>query len=240
MLSIKKLNVLSKKTSVGLAQVSSRIFSLGTTSLFVGKNGSGKTSLLHGIFLHPETLSEREIFLGDLDISHASNEELFTYGLYYIPQHLITLSGVSFLSFLHLAYEKKEGKEISIKDFSAQIEEVCTAYGIPFALVQKNVHENLSGGERKLQELIQLLVLKPVYIFLDEIDAHLDMDGKEKVARVLDDCKKRGAAVIVVSHSFDFARRLRPDFVYEMQGGKVVRQGTSTLLESISQSGFSE
>ncbi len=240
MLSITKINVESKEGKI-LAEVVDCNVPLGTISLIVGKNGSGKTSFLNGIFMHPHTRTPvRELFLDQENISVYSSVQLFECGMYYVPQHLTPLPGVSFLSFLHVAYETKYALKISLLKFATQVKEVCRTYGLHEYLVEKNVHEGLSGGERKVQELIQILVLKPRYIFLDEIDAGLDRDARVLVAKVIMVLKKENYGIVLISHSFEFAQSIEIDTVYIMNEGKVIQQGDSTLLLHVQKVGFEE
>ena len=238
MLSITKLKIQTKEEKE-LVSVKDISVQPGTISLIVGRNGSGKTSFLHGLFLHPGvTCVEREISLQGEDISSMSLLEMYMNGLQYVPQHLMPLPGVSFISFLHVAYETKFSEKISLFLFVDTVKKICTQYGLPQYVLEKNVHENLSGGERKIQELIQVIVLKPKYLFLDEIDAGLDRDAKTIVATVLNQLKKEGIGILLVSHSFEFTELLTIDAVQVMDHGSVIRVGDKELLQIIQKDGF--
>lgn len=240
MLTITKLTVQSQKKET-LASIEKVVILPGTISLVVGKNGSGKTSFLHGLFLHPSVVCEiRDISLRDEDISRMSLLDMYMAGVQYVPQHLVPLPGVSFISFLHIAYEKKFSEKISLIAFVESVKKICDAYGLPKHLIEKNVHENLSGGERKIQELIQVVVLKPKYLFLDEVDAGLDRDAKIVVSNVVNQLKQEGIGIVLVSHSFEFTELLTVDTVYVMNAGGVVSMGDSTILQDIKKDGFTE
>lgn len=238
MLSITKLTVHSAQKKE-LAHIENVIILPGTISLLVGKNGSGKTSFLHGLFLHPSVIcTERELFVDNQDFSKASLLEMFTKGIQYIPQHLLPLPGVSFVSFLHIAFEKKFSEKIPLLAFVEKVKNVCTEYNLPYYLVEKNVHENLSGGERKMQELIQILLLKPKYLFLDEIDSGLDRDAKIIVASIVNRLKEEGVGIVFVSHSFEFVELLTVDTVMLIDSGLIVRTGDIGLFLDIKKDGF--
>lgn len=240
MLSITELIIQSKEKKE-LAQIGNVSLMPGTISLVVGKNGSGKTSFLHGLFLHPSLESvARNIFLDNQDISNISLIEIYKNGLHYVPQHLTPLPGVSFISFLHIAYENKFSLKMSLIAFLEKVKEVCAKYNLPQYIIEKNVHENLSGGERKMQELIQVVVLKPKYLFLDEIDAGLDRDAKDVVANTINKLKNEGTGIVLVSHSFEFTELVAIDSVYLMNAGKIVRTGDTSLLGDIKKDGFTE
>jgi len=240
MLSITKINIESKEGKK-LAEVSNFNVALGTLSILVGKNGSGKTSFFNGLFMHPHTpTSVRELFLDQENISACSPVQLFEHGIHYVPQQLIPLPGVSFLSFLHVAYETKYALKISLLKFATQVKETCRTYTLPEYLVEKNVHEGLSGGERKMQELIQVVILKPQYIFLDEIDAGLDRDARVLVAKVIMTLKKEIRGIVLISHSFEFVQLLGADTIYIINEGKIVEKGDVTLLERIHATGFQD
>ena len=238
MLSIKKLTVQSKEKKE-LVCIENVTVSPGTISLVVGKNGSGKTSFLHGLFLHPSVIcTKRELFLEGEDVSNASLLEIYTKGIQYVPQHLLPLPGVSLISFLHTAFEKKFSEKISLISFVEKVKQVCTEYNLPHYLIEKNVHENLSGGERKMQELIQILILKPQYLFLDEIDSGLDRDAKVIVIAIINRLKTEGVGIMLVSHSFEFAELLTPNNVILIGDGSIVRKGDMYLFLEIKKEGF--
>lgn len=239
MFSINELKVTSKDGKQ-LAEVKGFKVKPKTISLLVGKNGSGKTSFLNGIFLYPNiTCEERNIFLDDIDISLDQVSEIFLKGIYYVPQNLLPLPGVSFISFLHTAHENLFSEKISLVAFAQKVKSLCDDYALPQYLLEKNVHENLSGGERKIQELIQLIVLNPKCVFLDEIDAGLDRDLKVLVASIINRLKDEGAAITLVSHSFEFTELLKIDNVYLMNEGKIVSYGGLDIINTIKSEGFS-
>lgn len=238
MLSIAKLIVQSKEKKE-LAHIESVTVSSGTISLVVGKNGSGKTSFLHGLFLHPSVIcTQREIYLNNENVSNFSLLDIYKKGMQYVPQHLLPLPGVSLISFLHTAFEKKFSEKISLFAFVEKVKQVCTEYNVPHYLIEKNVHENLSGGERKMQELIQILILKPQYVFLDEIDSGLDRDAKIIVAAIINRLKTEGVGIMLVSHSFEFAELLRVNDVILVDTGSIVRIGDMSLFLEIKKTGF--
>ena len=239
MLSVTKLIVQSKEKKE-LTHIENVTMSPGTISLVVGKNGSGKTSFLHGLFLHPSVIcTHREIYLDSENASNFSLLEMYTKGMQYVPQHLLPLPGVSLISFLHTAFEKKFSEKISLIAFVEKVKQVCTEYNLPHYLIEKNVHENLSGGERKMQELIQILILKPKYVFLDEIDSGLDRDAKIIVSAIINRLKTEGVGIMLVSHSFEFAELLTVDTVILISDGSIVRKGDMHLFLEIKKEGFS-
>ncbi len=238
MLSIKKLIIQSTQKKE-LIHIENVVVLPEKISLIVGKNGSGKTSFLHGLFLHPSVVcTEREVFLDDQNLSNVSLLEMYTQGIQYVPQHLLPLPGVSFISFLHIAFEKKFSEKISLIAFVERVKKVCTEYNLPHYLIEKNVHENLSGGERKMQELIQVLILKPKYLFLDEVDSGLDRDAKIIVAGIINRLKGEGVGIMLVSHSFEFAELLMVDNVMLIDSGSLVRTGDMSLFLEIKKDGF--
>lgn len=238
MLSIIKLAVSSQEKKE-LVHIENLTVLPGTISLIVGKNGSGKTSFLHGLFMHPSVICvERNIILNNVEISKDSPLGMYTKGIQYIPQHLIPLPGVSFISFLHIAFENKFSEKIPLIAFAEKVKKVCTEYNIPLYLIEKNVHENLSGGERKMQELIQILILRPKYIFFDEVDSGLDRDAKIIVATIINRLKADGVGIVIVSHSFEFADLLALDEVFLIDAGSIIRAGGRELFLEIKKDGF--
>ncbi len=218
MLKVESIHVFSKEKVL----VQSASFTVAKKDIVYieGSNGSGKSSLFRGLFGHPHVqVDNKKISLDGTDISLASPQELASLGLLYVPQHAVVLSGVSFISFMHRGYELVHKKTISILDFTKMCKEKCFMYGMPEYVIEKNIHEHLSGGERKLQELAQVIILEPKIAFVDEIDAGLDQEKQLLVARVLQQMASRGMGVVYTSHNATFTHLLPYTQKYIMDKG---------------------
>ena len=211
----------------------------GKIHILMGPNGSGKSSLLNAVFGHPTyKLTAGAIMLDDADITDLPTEKKAKAGLFLSLQHLPEIAGVSTTSFLHRAYKELKGSDISPLDFYKQTQKRAIDAGIDPAYLKRNVNSGLSGGEKKLSEVLQLLALEPKFAFLDEIDSGVDVDAMKKVYAGINTLKEKGIGFLLVSHYPNILEHVTPDTVSVMRGGKIVAQGGVELAKNIATSGF--
>lgn len=239
-LHVKNLTVQS--TQEGKTLVSDASFTLrqGEVSILMGANGSGKSSLLHGIFSHPKyRVASGEILLDGDNITDLSPDKKAKRGLFLSLQHSPEIDGVTFLNFFYRAYkELKDLPELSIIEFKKILDEKAREYGLSEDFSKRNVNAGLSGGEKKLVEAFQLALFEPRFAFLDEIDSGVDVDALKKIFALVQKMKEAGAGFLLVTHYAKILERISPDRVYVMKEGKIVKEGGSELAEAISREGF--
>ena len=211
----------------------------GKIHILMGPNGSGKSSLLNAVMGHPAyKLTNGAVMLDDEDITDLPTEKKAKSGLFLSMQHLPEIAGVSTTSFLHRAYKELKGSDISPLDFYKQTEKRAIEAGIDPAYLKRNVNSGLSGGEKKLSEVLQLIALEPKFAFLDEIDSGVDVDAMKKVYAGINALKEKGIGFLLVSHYPNILEHVTPDMVSVMRGGKVVAQGGAELAKKIAVNGF--
>lgn len=211
----------------------------GTVSMLMGPNGSGKSSLVNAILGHPHyRVSNGKVFLDDEDITNLSTEKKSKKGIFLSLQHIPKIGGVSLTTFLHKAHHALGGDEISILEYYARLLEVAERFSIDKALLNRPLTTGLSGGEKKLSEIMQLMALKPKFAILDEIDSGLDVDAMRKVCMAIDSLKQEGMGFIIISHNVSLLDHIVPDHVHVMGNGKLVRSDGADLARLILEKGF--
>lgn len=211
----------------------------GEVHIVMGPNGSGKSSLANALMGHPRyTVTSGTIELVGEDITQAPTEVRAKAGLFLSMQYLPQVSGVTLLAFLHRAHKELTGEEVSVLEYHKRLEERARAVGIDSAFLRRGLNENLSGGEKKQTEMLQLLALKPKFAILDEIDSGVDIDSLQKVFRGVKLLQEEGTGFLLITHYQNILKNVTPDRVHVMQGGTIVRSGGKELAEEITERGF--
>jgi Fe-S cluster assembly ATP-binding protein len=156
-------------------------------------------------------------------------------------QYPIDVPGVSFKSFLRTALNAKtpKSKQLPISDFIKLLESTAISLDIPLKLLDRDINQDLSGGEKKKMEILQMVILKPKYAILDEIDSGLDIDANKTIYSAIKEiAKKTNIGIIIITHYEKILEYLTPDFVYILNNGKIIEQGEKELVERISKHGF--
>ncbi len=214
-------------------------FKSGEIHAIMGPNGNGKSTLLQTIMGHPKY----EILSGDMildgqSILKLSADERSKLGLFLGMQHPMEIPGITNFDFLH-ACSKAHGKGDSIIQFSREIEESMDKLKMPASITHRYLNDGFSGGEKKRNEILQMITLNPQIAMLDEIDSGLDVDAMKIVADVIKDAlKTSGMGLLVVSHYQRFYEYIKPDYVHVVVNGKVVERGDVELSRKIDKKGY--
>ena len=202
----------------------------GEIHAIMGPNGSGKSTLANVLAGHEAfEVTEGEIIFEGTDIVEMDPDERAREGLFLAFQYPIEIPGVSNSVFLKTALNeirKHKGlEEISAKDFLELIKEKAEVLGMDSSLISRSVNEGFSGGEKKRNEILQLLTLNPKLAVLDETDSGLDIDALKIVAHGVNKFKAKDKAVILVTHYQRLLDYIVPDFVHVLYDGKIVKSG---------------
>src|SRR3989344_2431647 len=219
-LNVTELSVETDKKSV----VKDASFTLpkGELHILMGPNGSGKSSLLHGILGHPKyKITHGSIHIDGEDVTKLPTEKKAQRGLFLSMQHLPQVPGVTTMQFLHRAHKKLSGKDISVMDFYKNLKEVAQKLSINESFLGRELNVGFSGGEKKLSEILQLVMLRPQFALLDEIDSGVDVDSLKKVFKGINMLQKEGTGFLLVTHYPNILKYVTPDKVYVMKGGRI-------------------
>ncbi|MDP3779139.1 MAG: Fe-S cluster assembly ATPase SufC [bacterium] len=211
----------------------------GEIHVLMGPNGSGKSTLAHAVMGSPSVkIASGTVRLQNEDITHASPEDRARKGLYLAFQHPSEIAGVGMMPFMRSVLASKDMPTEKHDEFKKNLEFRVSRVGLMSDMLERNVNEGFSGGEKKRNELFQLSVLQPTVAIMDEVDSGLDVDGAQMAARELHDFADAGGSLLVITHTGVMARALNADRVYIMKGGRIITYGGKELMEFIEANGF--
>lgn len=215
----------------------------GEIHVLMGTNGAGKSTLVKALSAHYDCvvtegkITYRNKDLLEMDVSTRANE-----GIFMSFQTPIEVPGVNNSYFLKTAMNEKRKyaglEEIDAMEFLKQVKEETGKYNIDRKLLQRDLNEGFSGGEKKRNELIQLLMLKPDLIMLDEIDSGLDVDAIKTVATVINAMLDGKRAVLMITHYDRLLELIKPDFVHILHKGKIAKTGDYNLALELDEKGY--
>jgi Fe-S cluster assembly ATP-binding protein len=214
----------------------------GQIHALMGPNGSGKSTLSQAIMGNPMLAGhvKGKILLNKKDITEASPDERAQLGLFLSFQTPIDIPGVKFSDFLKQAYTEITGEQIEVEDFLELLKKEANRLKLSADFIDRELNVGLSGGEKKKMEMLQMLVLKPKYIIVDEVDSGLDIDAVREVAKVLGEAVKEGAGLLIITHYKRILEYVKPDKVSIIKNGKIVKEGGAELVEELEDSGYAE
>ena len=235
MLSIKNLTIQANEKEI-LTNVSVD-FDINKVYAIMGVNGSGKSSLVKSIMGDPDFIvTNGSITINTTEISKLKPNERARYGIFLSPQSPIAIPGVTVSQLLRAAIPRDK---MSSKDLIKKIDIASEELRIPKSLLKRSLNENFSGGERKKMEVLQVAVLNPTYIILDEIDTGVDIDALKVIARFLKKLsQKDGVTLILITHYNRILSYLPVDKVIVMKDGKVTQTGDASLADKIEKEGY--
>lgn len=187
-----------------------------------GKNGSGKSSLAMTLLGNDQyTIKHGEIaFLGK-NLLAMTVDERARNGLYVAWQNPVSVPGLSVFALGKAMCEARGRKINSLAAFKDELEQLAERVGLTKSHIGRSVNDGFSGGERKRLELLQILLLKPKLVVLDEVDSGLDVQGRELILSVIDELRKDGAGVLVISHYEQLLKQIQIDAAWEMKDGRL-------------------
>lgn len=220
LLDIKNLSVEveGKRVIEGLA---ARVIE-GEVVLLTGPNGSGKSSLANTLLGSKQwTVTRGQVMFEGRDLLAMTPDERARAGVMVAWQTPVTIPGVSVFTLCKAALSARGNKIGSVVEFKRKLDTLALRVGLTAEHIGRAINEGFSGGERKRLELLQLLLLEPRLVVLDEIDSGLDEGGRRMVGEVVQEQKARGCAVIVISHYKDLLDPALIDTRWEMRRGRL-------------------
>lgn len=215
----------------------------GEVHAIMGPNGSGKSTLAKTLAGHPEC----NIHAGSINylgkkIIGLSVEERANKGIFLGFQYPIEIPGLSNTAFLKAALNaqrKSQGdEEITAVDFLKELKHNAEVIGMDQAFLNRGVNEGFSGGEKKRNEILQMMMLKPRLSILDETDSGLDIDAMKTVANGLNSMRKKDSSFLLITHYDRLLGYIKPDFVHVLSKGRIIQSGDSTLANKLEEKGY--
>ncbi|ADI31822.1 Fe-S cluster assembly ATPase SufC [Staphylothermus hellenicus] len=214
----------------------------GKLTVIMGPNGSGKTSLAYTIMGHPNyKVVKGKIFLEGEDITDKTPDERANKGLFLVFQNPIEVPGINLLSLLTAVLNKKRGKADltePILDLRKKLVVEAGMIGLKEELLERELNIGFSGGEKKRSELLQVKILRPKYVIMDEPDSGLDVDGVRIVADVIREMLSTGSSIILITHYPRVLQYIDPHKVVVLYKGRIVATGKKELVEKIDREGY--
>jgi Fe-S cluster assembly ATP-binding protein len=212
----------------------------GETIALLGPNGHGKSTLLSAIMGHPKyQVTQGSIEIDGKDVLSMSVDERSKAGLFLGMQHPSEVPGVINSDFLKAAINVRREKPISVIELYRTLENSSKQMKIALDLSHRHLNEGFSGGERKRNEILQMILLKPSIAMLDEIDSGLDVDALQTVANAITKLKQeKSIAFLIISHYARLFEMIPPTRAVVMINGKIAIEGGKEIIAKIDGSGY--
>ncbi len=217
--------------------------SSGEVHAIMGPNGSGKSTLSKILAGHPSyEITSGSVNFNGKDLTTLEPNERANSGLFLAFQYPLEIPGVNNLNFLRMAYNSKQkylGKEeMDPLDFDDFIETKINLLKMKSDFLDRNLNEGFSGGEKKKNEILQMLVLDPKFAILDETDSGLDIDALRVVAEGINSYRNAGNAVLLITHYQRLLDYVKPDYVHVLANGQITKTGDASLALELEKEGY--
>ena len=219
----------------------SLVINSGEVHVIMGPNGSGKSTLANTIFASPRYIvTDGNIKLCDEDITNLSTDKITKKGVFMSFQTPEEIPGVSLAQFLKTTKHSITGERPNLYKFTKEVEKTMTELNMKYEYVNREFNVGFSGGEKKKNEILQMLLLNPKLAILDETDSGLDVDAIRTVSKGINLYKNDENAVLIITHNTKILENLKVDKVHVLVDGKIVKSGDSSLAKEIEENGYSE
>ncbi|MTT30687.1 Fe-S cluster assembly ATPase SufC [Terrilactibacillus sp. BCM23-1] len=213
----------------------------GEIHAVMGPNGTGKSTLASALMGHPKyEVTQGKVTLDGKDLLDMEVDERARAGLFLAMQYPSEVSGVTNADFLRTAINarREEGNEIPLMKFIKQLDKRMDLLDMDQEFAQRYLNEGFSGGEKKRNEILQLMMLQPHFAILDEIDSGLDIDALKFVARGVNDMRSPDFGCLIITHYQRLLNYITPDKVHVMMQGRIVKSGGPELAEKLEAHGY--
>ncbi|MCE5286919.1 MAG: Fe-S cluster assembly ATPase SufC [Pelosinus sp.] len=213
----------------------------GEVHVIMGPNGSGKSTLMNLIMGHPKyELTHGSIEFEGQDITKLKTDERARLGLFLSFQNPEEIPGITVENFLRTAKNSLSGQNVRVLAFKKELKEAMAALKMDPAYAARYLNVGFSGGEKKRNEILQMLLLNPKLALLDETDSGLDVDAVRIVSAGVSQFKNEKNAVLVITHNTKILKELQVDYVHVLIHGKIIERGDRSLIQKINEHGFAE
>jgi len=213
----------------------------GEIHAIMGPNGTGKSTLASTLMGHPKyEVTEGTVTLDGADVLEMSVDERALAGLFLAMQYPSEITGVTNADFLRSAINARrgEGNEISLIKFIRQMEGKMKELEMNTEFAHRYLNEGFSGGEKKRNEILQMMLLDPRIVILDEIDSGLDIDALRIVANGVNAMRSPDRGFLIITHYQRLLNYITPDYVHVMMQGRIVKSGGPELAERLENEGY--
>jgi len=216
----------------------------GEVHAIMGLNGTGKSTLLKAIAGSYETKCKGSMLYFGKEILSLNANERAVEGIFMSFQNPIEIPGVNTIYFLRTAVNEQRlarGEEaLSSPDFMKQLQEKMSFLEIDKAILQRSLNVGFSGGEKKKSEILQMMMLSPKLILLDEIDSGLDIDALKSVAKGINALRDNKTSFIIITHYNRLLEYVQPDYVHILNDGKICKSAGASLAKELEEKGYED
>lgn len=216
----------------------------GETHVIMGPNGAGKSTLANVLIKRPDykIITGNIKYLGK-DIKDYTPELCAQHGMFLSFQHPIAIPGVSNIQFLKTSLNSvrkfNNQPPLDAIDFLDLIKQKLKLLNIPEEFLYRSINEDFSGGEKKRNEVLQMMLLEPTLIILDEIDSGLDIDALQTIAKNIQSIKNANNAILLITHYERILKYIKPDVVHILANKTINVSGDHNLVQKLEQQGYS-
>lgn len=211
----------------------------GEVHALMGPNGTGKSTLSKVILNNKKYKKlSGKIMFDDVDITNMSTDEIARKGIFLCNQLPCEIDGVTTADFLRTALNEKE--EVSLYQYIKKIDSAVKDLKMDENMIHRSMNKGFSGGEKKKNEILQLKVLEPKFIILDELDSGLDVDSLKIVCENINSYLKEheNTSVLIITHYPKILQYIKPDYVHVMVNGNIKKTGDASLALEIEEKGY--
>ena len=215
--------------------------STGEIHAIMGPNGTGKSTLSSTIMGDPAyKITKGDILLNGKSIIDLPVDERARMGLFLAMQYPSEIVGVTNAEFMRSAINarREEGDKMGVREFIKKLDEKMALLDMPEEMAERYLNEGFSGGEKKRNEILQLLMIEPTFAILDEIDSGLDIDALKVVSRGVNAMRGDHFGSLIITHYQRLLNYIEPDVVHIMMDGRVVMTGDASLARRLEAEGY--
>ena len=217
------------------------VMNTGEIHAIMGPNGTGKSTLSQAIMGHPSyTITQGQVLLDGEDVTEMEVDERARAGLFLAMQYPSEIAGITNAEFMRAAINARrpEDDKISVMNFTKKLDEKMEILNMPEEMAERYLNEGFSGGEKKRNEILQLMMIEPKFAILDEIDSGLDIDALKVVSKGVNLMSGPDFGVLIITHYQRLLNYVHPTFVHVMMDGRIVKSGDASLAKRLEAEGY--
>ncbi len=213
----------------------------GEIHALMGQNGAGKSTIAKVLMRDKNyKVVKGSILLNHEDLLKMDTTEVARLGVFLVGQNPVEIEGVSNAEMLRTTLNDQKKNDLNILEFNKELTHLCEKLEIPSSFIHRDINYNMSGGEKKKNELLHMWMLKPHFLILDEIDSGLDVDALKLVGNSIKEyIEEYHPMVLIITHQKTLLDIVKPDKVHVLNHKKIVQSGDYLLAEKIFKEGFS-
>lgn len=240
-LEVKNLHVKAKEEKKEILTGVNLKMSTGEIHAIMGPNGTGKSTLSESIMGNPNyEILEGDILINGQSIVGLPVDQRARAGLFLAMQYPAEIPGITNAEFIRAAINSRrlEDDQMSIPEFLRKLDQTLKTLDMTEEMSERYLNEGFSGGEKKRNEILQLMMIEPKFAILDEIDSGLDIDALKVVSRGVNEMRGPEFGSLIITHYQRLLNYIKPDVVHVMMGGKIVKSGDADLAVKLEDEGY--